>query len=59
LFSQHANLALFAVGLVNFLGAFAMKKSLEFGKRTKTTTATTTRNNENKNNNNSWANPSI
>ena len=60
LFSQHANLALFAVGLVNFLGAFAMKKSLEFGKRTKTTTTTTTRNNKNKNNNNnSWANPSI
>ena len=59
LFSQHANLALFAVGLVNFLGAFAMKKSLEFGKRTKTTT-TTTRNDKNKNkNNNSWANPSI
>jgi len=56
LFSQHANLALFAVGLVNFLGAFAMKKSLEFGKRT--TTTTTTRNNKN-NNNNSWANPSI
>jgi len=46
-------------GLVNFLGAFAMKKSLEFGKRTKTTTTTTTRNNKNKNNNNSWANPSI
>ena len=60
LFSQHANLALFAVGLVNFLGAFAMKKSLEFGKRTKTTTTTTTRNDKNKNkNNNSWANPSI
>jgi len=61
LFSQHANAALFAVGLVNFLGAFAMKKSLEFGRKTNTTT--TTRNNKNKNNknnkNNSWANPSI
>ena len=59
LFSQHANLALFAVGLVNFLGAFAMKKSLEFGKRTKTTTITTRNNTNNTNNNNSWANPSI
>jgi len=59
LFSQHANLALFAVGLVNFLGAFAMKKSLEFGKRTKTTTITTRNNKNNTNNNNSWANPSI
>lgn len=59
LFSQHANLALFAVGLVNFLGAFAMKKSLEFAKRTKTTTITTRSNTNNTNNNNSWANPSI
>ena len=59
LFSQHANLALFAVGLVNFLGAFAMKKSLEFAKRTKTTTITTRNNTNNTNNNNSWANPSI
>lgn len=59
LFSQHANLALFAVGLVNFLGAFAMKKSLEFAKRTKTTTITTCNNKNNTNNNNSWANPSI
>ena len=59
LFSQHANLALFAVGLVNFLGAFAMKKSLEFAKRTKTTTITTRSNKNNTNNNNSWANPSI
>ena len=59
LFSQHANLALFAVGLVNFLGAFAMKKSLEFAKRTKTTTITTRNNKNNTNNNNSWANPSI
>ena len=59
LFSQHANLALFAVGLVNFLGAFAMKMSLEFAKRTKTTTITTRNNKNNTNNNNSWANPSI
>ena len=58
LFSQHANLALFAVGLVNFLGAFAMKKSLEFG-RTNTTTTRNKNSKNNNNNNNSWANPSI
>ena len=71
LFSQHANAALFAVGLVNFLGAFAMKNSLEFGRRrrdddtnnsahstssTSSDAATANNNNVFKNN---WANPSI
>ena len=45
LFSRHASIALFAVGLVNFLGAFHMKMSVEFGSKAqnaKKSTATST-----------------
>ena len=69
LFSQHANAALFAFGLVNFLGAFAMKNSLEFGRRRRddntnnsahsiSSTSSDAAANNNNNTKNNWANPS-
>lgn len=68
LFSQHANAALFAVGLVNFLGAFAMKNSLEFGRRRRrrrqrdddtNNSAHSTSSTSSDAAKNNWANPSI
>jgi len=66
LFSQHANAALFAVGLVNFLGAFAMKNSLEFGRRRRRQRDDDTNNSAHSTSStssdaakNNWANPSI
>jgi len=60
LFSRHASIALFAVGLVNFLGAFHMKMSVEFGSKAqnaKKSTATSTSTSISTSNKN-WATPS-